>query len=102
MEYNHETISKRLGLEALEPELAEQMLTSFLVALDNRLSLVIASKLNEEQLSRLVTLEEAGDEEAMDALLRGVVPDYETLYDEEAGKLLQEIDDSAAEMLEGM
>lgn len=102
MKYSEEDIRKRLSLDLLESEVAEQMLASFYETLDTRMALAIADKLSDEQLAKFENLKESGeDDEAADEWLKAAIPGYETLLDEEADKLLAEIDKNAEDMLKG-
>ncbi len=100
MKYTDEDISKRLSLELLDPEDAKVMLDTFYQTLDDRMGIAIADKLNDEQLSRFENLKESGeDDDAIDDWLHAAIPGYQTMLDEEADKLLQEIDSDAQAML---
>lgn len=100
MKYNDEDIAKRLGLEMVDSEAAEQLLGEFYKTLDIRVGAVVAGRLNEEQLTRFESLRESGeDDETVEDWLRAAIPGYETLLDEEAEKLLAEIDQNAENML---
>ena len=103
MKYTDEDINKRLGLEILDPEVAKTMLATFYNTLDDRRGIAIAERLNDEQMSRFIDLKQDGsDDQAVEDWLVAAIPDYETLVDTEAEKLLNEIDSDAEDMLSYM
>lgn len=99
MKYTQDELAVKLSVDSLEPEVREGMLASFYRALDNRVAVSVATRLTDEQLAKLDELTKANDEQGIEDLLRGVVPDYDAVIDEEADKLLAEIEESAKKVL---
>ena len=97
MKHSDEDITKRLGLESADEQTRQGALQMFYQTLDTRVALAVQDKLTDEQLAEFEKLKDAEDT-AADELLKNAVPDYDALFNEEADKLLTEIDADAAGM----
>lgn len=95
MKYSEQDISRKLGFDTLEPEMAELMLSSFYETLETRVMMAVYSRFSPEQLEAF----ESADDEGKDKLLQSVVEDPDKLVDEETDKLFQEIDENADKMI---
>lgn len=103
MKYTDEELKVKLGLDDLDQETASQMLATFYETLDMRIGAAIADRLNDEQLAKFESLKESGEDDGqVDEWLHAAIPNYESLLDEEADKLLEEIDSSASSITQNL
>lgn len=73
-------VIKELGIEVLTPEEQQDFVTSFYLAIRAKFSLIIAERLNDEQLEAFDAVIDKGDEDATEAWLKQNLPDYDELY----------------------
>lgn len=96
MNYSKDELIAKLGIGALDDDIQEQLLGTFLQTLDDRTSRAISGKLSDKQLEEFNTVVSEKGDEAAEAWLREHVADFDNLEQQEFNAMIAELDETSA------